>query len=160
MINKVLMTLQGQKKLLKELDFLKRVKRPKIIMSIAEARSHGDLKENAEYHAAKEEQSFCEGRIKEIELKLSNSNVIDVKNLSNFKKIFFGATVTVLHITSKNIYTYKIVGDDESNFKKNMISINSPIARSLIGKKKHDFVKVCTPSGKVKYQVLKIRYIE
>ncbi|CAL4322266.1 Transcription elongation factor GreA [Buchnera aphidicola (Chaitophorus sp. 3695)] len=159
MINKILMTVQGQKKLLKELNFLKKIKRPKIILSIAIARSHGDLKENAEYHAAKEEQSFCEGRIREIEFKLSNANVIDIKNLSTFKKIFFGATVTVLHVLSKNIYTYKIVGDDESNFKKQMISINSPIARSLIGKKKNDFLKVHTPSGKVTYKVLKIEYI-
>lgn len=158
-MNKILMTIEGQKKLLKELDFLKRVKRPKIIKSIAIARSYGDLKENAEYHAAKEEQSFCEGRIKEIEFKLSNANVIDIQKLSEFKKVFFGATVTILHILSKNIYTYKIVGDEESNFKKNMISINSPIARSLIGKKKNDLLKVCTPSGKVEYQILKVKYI-
>jgi transcription elongation factor GreA len=153
------MTIDGEKKLREELNKLKEIKRPKIIKSIKKARAHGDLKENAEYHAAKEEQSFCEGRIREIEFKLSKAHVIDIKKISNQEKIFFGATVTVINIKSKKKYIYKIVGDDESNLKKNMISIYSPMAQGLIGKKKNELAIIHTPIGNVKYKIVKIKYV-
>ncbi|NIH41076.1 MAG: transcription elongation factor GreA [Buchnera aphidicola (Periphyllus aceris)] len=153
------MTIQGEKKLRKELDELKKIKRPKIIKSISEARAFGDLKENAEYHAAKEEQSFCERRIQEIEYKLSNAHIIDVKKMCIHKKIFFGATVKILNIKSKKIYKYKIVGDDEADFKKKLISINSPMAKGLMKKKKNELAVIKTPIGFVSYKILKILYI-
>lgn len=153
------MTASGIKKLKKELDILKRIKRPKIIASIIEARQHGDLKENAEYHAAKEEQSFCEGRIKEIELKLSRAQIIDVSRLKNNGTIVFGSTVTILNLSTTKRFIYKIVGDDESNFKLNLISINSPMARGLIGKKINDISTIQTPSGNVRYKIENIEYI-
>ncbi|CAL4322194.1 transcription elongation factor GreA [Buchnera aphidicola] len=159
MNKKIFMTVDGEKKLRKELYELKSIKRPKIVSAIAKARAYGDLKENAEYHAAREEQSFCEGRIREISFKLLNSHVVDIKKIVNRKKIFFGASVTILNIKSKEIFTYKIVGDDEANFKKKMISVNSPMSQALIGKKKNHLVKVQTPTGCVKYQVIKIKYI-
>ncbi|QJC37553.1 transcription elongation factor GreA [Enterobacteriaceae endosymbiont of Donacia bicoloricornis] len=159
MKNQIPMTIQGIKKLQKELIKLKNIERPKIINSIIEARKHGDLKENAEYQSARESQSFCEGRIKEIEIKLSNANVIDVTKFLNHNKIIFGSTVYIKNIiTNKNIF-YKIVGNDEANLKNNLISINAPLARSLIGKKKNDIVKVKTPKGIIKYKILKIKYI-
>jgi len=159
MINLIPMTVRGAKKLRQELKKLKSINRPRIITAIAEAREHGDLKENAEYHSAREEQSFCEGRIKEIELKLSNSQIIDITKISNNGRVIFGSTVTILNIKSNEKFTYQIVGDDESDFKKNLISINSPIARGLIGKKINDIVIISTPGGEVKYQILKIDYI-
>ncbi|WP_343183401.1 transcription elongation factor GreA [Buchnera aphidicola] len=159
MKNKIPMTIKGEKKLRKELNKLKNIIRPKIISSISEARAHGDLKENAEYHAAKEEQGFCERKIQEIEYQLSNANVIDVTKMSMNKKIFFGATVDILNIQSNNIYTYQIVGDNEANFKKKLISINSPMARGLIGKKINDLAIIKTPVGSVTYKILKIIYI-
>ena len=135
-MNQIPMTLKGAEKLREELEELKTVKRPRIIASIADAREHGDLKENAEYHAAREEQGFCEGRIQEIEAKLSNAQVIDVTKMAGNAngRVIFGTTVTVLNVETDEESTYRIVGDDEADFKKNLISVNSPMARGLIGK--------------------------
>jgi len=153
------MTIRGAEQLRKELKKLKQIKRPRIIISIAEAREHGDLKENAEYHSAREEQSFCEGRIKEIESKLSNSQIIDVTKIPNNGRVIFGSTVQILNIKNNEIFNYQIVGDDESDFKKNLISINSPMARGLIGKKINSIATICTPKGNVKFNILKIEYV-
>lgn len=153
------MTLSGAEKLRKELEELKTVRRPRIIASIAEAREHGDLKENAEYHAAREEQGFCEGRIQEIEAKLSNAQIIDVTKLTNTGRVIFGATVTVFNTQAEEKSSYRIVGDDEADFKKNMISVNSPMARGLIGKEVDDVAIVKTPAGDVEYEVIKVEYI-
>ncbi|WP_226989531.1 transcription elongation factor GreA [Buchnera aphidicola] len=158
-MNLIPMTVRGAEKLRQELEKLKSIERPRIISAIADAREHGDLKENAEYHSAREEQSFCEGRIKEIESKLSNSQVIDITKISNNNRVIFGATVSILNIKNNEEFTYQIVGDDESDFKKNLISINSPIARGLIGKKNNDVVIICTPGGDVEYKILKIDYM-
>jgi len=152
------MTSLGVEKLRKKLEILKKVKRPKIIASIIEARQHGDLKENAEYHAAKEEQSFCEGKIKEIELKLSKIRVIDVTLIKNCGTVIFGSTVTICNLDTNKSVTYRIVGDDESDFKLNLISINSPMSRGLIGKKIGNIAVIKTPSGDVKYKILNIEY--
>ena len=148
------MTLRGAEKLREELDFLKSVRRPEIIAAIAEAREHGDLKENAEYHAAREQQGFCEGRIKDIEAKLSNAQVIDVTKMPNNGRVIFGATVTVLNLDSDEEQTYRIVGDDEADFKQ-----NSPIARGLIGKEEDDVVVIKTPGGEVEFEVIKVEYL-
>lgn len=158
MNNQIPMTVLGIQKLQEELELLKKVKRPKIIASIIEARQHGDLKENAEYHAAREEQGFCEGRIKEIELKLSQAQVIDVTKIKNNNRVIFGSTVTVINLKTKKIVTYRIVGDDESNFKNKLISIYSPIARGLIGKTIQETTEIKTPAGQVQYQILNIKY--
>ncbi|AWH90412.1 transcription elongation factor GreA [Buchnera aphidicola (Melanaphis sacchari)] len=159
MVNLIPMTIRGAEKLRQELEQLKNVKRPRIIVEIADARKHGDLKENAEYHSAREEQSFCEGRIKEIELKLSHSQIIDITKISNDGRVVFGATVTILNLNNKKVFTYQIVGDDESDFKKKLISINSPMSRGLIGKTINNIAIIRTPSGDVKYKILKIEYI-
>ncbi|ACX86617.1 transcription elongation factor GreA [Pectobacterium parmentieri] len=154
------MTLRGAEKLREELDHLKSVRRPEIIAAIAEAREHGDLKENAEYHAAREQQGFCEGRIQDIEAKLSNAQVIDVtKMAANNGRVIFGATVTVMNLDNDEEQTYRIVGDDEADFKQNLISVNSPIARGLIGKEQDDVVVIRTPGGDVEYEVLKVEYL-
>ncbi|BAP58851.1 transcription elongation factor GreA [Candidatus Tachikawaea gelatinosa] len=153
------MTLRGLKKLRKELNNLKKIKRPKIIASIAEAREHGDLKENAEYHAAREEQGFCEGRIKEIESKLSCAQVIDIKKIPNKGRIIFGSTVTVMNVQTSKQSIYCIVGDDEADFRKKLISIHSPMARGLIGKKINDFTVIETPKGNVEYQIIQVEYL-
>jgi len=137
-MNSYPMTADGAKNLRDELDELKSVVRPRIIKSIAEAREHGDLKENAEYHAAREQQSFCEGRIQDIEGKLSNAQIIDVTKLPNTGKVVFGVTVTIINTQTDEEITYRIVGDDEADIKKQKISINSPIARGLIGKSLDD----------------------
>ena len=152
-------SLRGAEKLREELDFLKSVRRPEIIAAIAEAREHGDLKENAEYHAAREQQGFCEGRIKDIEAKLSNAQVIDVTKMPNNGRVIFGATVTVLNLDSDEEQTYRIVGDDEADFKQNLISVNSPIARGLIGKEEDDVVVIKTPGGEVEFEVIKVEYL-
>ncbi|XRX42946.1 MAG: transcription elongation factor GreA [Buchnera aphidicola (Tetraneura sorini)] len=157
-INHIPMTVSGLEKLQTELKYLKNKLRPKIISEIAKAREHGDLKENAEYHSAREEQSFCEGRIKEIENKLSYSQIIDVTKIKNTGKVIFGTTVTVLNLKINKEFTYCIVGDEESDLKKNFVSINSPIARGLIGKKKEDVVSIKTPRGNVEYKILKIQH--
>ncbi|WP_340609863.1 transcription elongation factor GreA [Xenorhabdus bharatensis] len=153
------MTVRGADKLREELEHLKNVRRPQIIAAIAEAREHGDLKENAEYHAAREQQGFCEGRIQEIEAKLSNAQVIDITKMTNNGRVIFGATVTVLNVDSDEEQTYRIVGDDEANIKENLLSVNSPIARGLIGKEVDDVAVIETPGGKVEYEVLNVDYV-
>lgn len=153
------MTVKGSEKLRQELKKLKTIKRPSIIKTIAVAREHGDLKENSEYQAAREEQGFCEGRIQHIEFKLSNAQIIDITKINNIGKVIFGVTVTLLNIITQHLYTYQIVGDDESDFKKNLISISSPISRGLIGKKVGDKVIIKTPGGFVKYKILKVEHI-
>ena len=153
------MTARGAEMLREELNQLKSVERPKIIASIAEAREHGDLKENAEYHAAREQQSFCEGRIQDIEGKLSNAQIIDVTKMPNNGKVIFGTTVTILNVDTDKETTYRIVGDDEADIKKNLISVNSPIARGLIGKELDDMVNIQTPSGSVEYEIIEVEYI-
>jgi transcription elongation factor GreA len=153
------MTSQGADKLREELNFLKSVRRPQIIKDIAEAREHGDLKENAEYHAAREQQGFCEGRIQEIEAKLSNAQIIDITKLANNGKVIFGATVKIANLDTEEEITYRIVGDDEADFKQNLISVNSPMARGLIGKLEGDIALVKTPGGDVEYEVIQVDYI-
>lgn len=141
-----------------ELKRLKSEDRPRIIQAIADAREHGDLKENAEYHAAREQQSFCEGRIQEIEAKLSNAQIIDVTKVPNQGKVIFGSTVTLFNTGTEKEVTYQIVGDDEANIKENLISVNSPISRALIGKEVDDAVMVNTPGGEVEYEVVNVEY--
>lgn len=158
-MKQVPMTVRGADQLREELEFLKNERRPKIIADIAEARAHGDLKENSEYHAAREQQGFCEGRIQEIEAKLSNVQVIDVTKITNNGRIIFGATVTVLNVTTDEELTYRIVGDDEADIKSNLLSVNSPIARGLIGKEIDDAVVIQTPGGEVEFEVLKVEYL-
>ena len=158
-MNKVPITVRGAKKLQDELQQLKSVERPKVIDAIATAREHGDLKENAEYHAAREQQSFIEGRIKDIEAKLSNANIIDVTTVNANGKVIFGATVDVADEETGDELTYQIVGDDEADIKNNMISISSPIARALIGKEVGDVAEVQTPGGLRALEIVEIRYI-
>ncbi|HDR1315803.1 TPA: transcription elongation factor GreA, partial [Pasteurella multocida] len=150
------MTIRGAEQLRQELDFLKNTRRPEIINAIAEAREHGDLKENAEYHAAREQQGFCEGRIQEIEGKLANSQIIDVTKIPNNGKVIFGATILLLNIDTEEEVSYQIVGDDEANIKAGLISVNSPIARGLIGKEVDDVVVIQTPGGKVEFEILDV----
>lgn len=152
------MTVQGADALREELNHLKTVKRPEIVASIADAREHGDLKENAEYHAAREEQGFCEGRIQEIEGKLGNAQIIDITKIPNKHKVIFGATVTLLNIDTDVEVTYQVVGDDEANIKQNRISVNSPIARALIGKTVDSEVEVKTPGGVVEYEIVSVEH--
>lgn len=161
-MNKVPLTARGAEKLRSELERLKRVERPRIIQAIAEARAHGDLKENAEYHAAREQQGFIEGRIKDIEGKLSHAHIVDVtdehtKAQAN-GKVIFGATVEVLELESDEQHTFQIVGDDEADSKNGLISISSPIARALIGKYVDDLATVKTPGGVREFEILEVRY--
>ncbi|QIM65107.1 transcription elongation factor GreA [Frederiksenia canicola] len=153
------MTVRGAELLRDELEFLKNVRRPEIINAIAEAREHGDLKENAEYHAAREQQGFCEGRIQEIEGKLGNAQIIDVTKMPNNGKVIFGTTVTLLNVDSDEEVTYRIVGDDEANIKEGLISVNSPIARGLIGKEIDESVAIQTPGGKVEFEIINVEYL-
>ncbi|MBS6026572.1 transcription elongation factor greA [Haemophilus pittmaniae] len=153
------MTVRGAELLREELDFLKNTRRPEIIKAIAEAREHGDLKENAEYHAAREQQGFCEGRIQEIEGKLANGQVIDVTKLPNNGKVIFGATVVLVNVDTDEEVTYQIVGDDEADIKAGLISVNSPIARGLIGKELDDSVTIATPGGSVEFEILEVNYL-
>lgn len=153
------MTAAGLERLRRELDELKTVQRPRVINAIAEARAHGDLKENAEYHAAREQQSFAEGRIREIEAKLSNAQVIDVSAMPGDDKVIFGATVTLVNLDTEESRVYQIVGDDEADVKSGKISYQSPIARALIGKREGDEVRVNTPSGEVDYEIEEVAYI-
>lgn len=157
-MSKVPMTVEGERALREELTRLKSVDRPRIIAAIAEARAHGDLKENAEYAAAREQQSFCEGRINEIEGKLSNAQVINVAELPNQGRVIFGVTVDIINVESDETVTYKIVGDDEADVKQNKISVNSPIARALIGKELGDVVIVKAPGGNIEYEIGEIRH--
>jgi len=152
------MTVEGAAALQQELHRLKAIERPRIIESIAVARAHGDLKENAEYHAAREEQSFAEGRIQAIEYRLSNAQVVDVKNIPHNGKVVFGSRVNVLHVPSENEITYHIVGEDEADIKQGKISYMSPIARALIAKEVDDTVCVHTPGGLVEYEILRVEY--
>lgn len=156
---KIPMTVVGAQKLREELIRLKSVERPRIIEAISEARAHGDLKENAEYHAAKEQQSFLEGRISEIEGKLANSQIIDVTKLPKNGRVVFGTTVNLINVATEEKVSYKIVGDDEADIKQGMISVNSPIARAMIGKNEGDIVVVITPNGEVEYEVDKVNYL-
>ncbi len=147
------MTVEGELTLQNELKDLKSNQRPTVIAAIAEAREHGDLKENAEYHAAREQQGFIEARIKDIEGKLSHAQVINVHDIPCTGKVIFGTTVTLLNLETDQGVTYKIVGDDEANVKVNKISVNSPIARAMIGKEEGDVVNVQTPGGVVEYEI-------
>jgi transcription elongation factor GreA len=153
------MTATGAASLRSELEKLKNVTRPEIVAAIAEAREHGDLKENAEYHAAREQQGFCEGRIQDIEAKLSNAQIIDVSKIANNGKVIFGATVTIVNIDTDDEVTYKIVGDDEANIKLNLISVSSPIARGLIGKMVDDEITIQTPGGAIDYEIINVQYV-
>ncbi|MEH6549443.1 MAG: transcription elongation factor GreA [Pseudomonadales bacterium] len=153
------MTVVGEKRLREELHRLKTVDRPEIVQAIADAREHGDLKENAEYHAAREQQGFAEGRIQEIEGKLADVQVIDVKDIPYTGKVFFGTTVDLINLDTDESMTYQIVGDDEADVKLRKISVNSPIARALIGKQEEDVVIVVTPGGDVEYEVAKVQHI-
>jgi transcription elongation factor GreA len=155
-MKKIPMTVLGVTLLREELQRLKSVERPRIIQAIAEARAHGDLKENAEYHAARDEQSFVEGRISEIEGKLSNVQVIDVTQIENTGKVIFGTTVTLNNIQTGEKATYQIVGDDEADIKVGKISVSSPIARALIGKLVDDTVEVQTPEGVTSYEIMEV----
>ncbi|CEG57932.1 transcription elongation factor GreA [Legionella fallonii] len=152
------MTVPGAEALKEELKRLKFVDRPRIVEAIAEARAHGDLKENAEYHAAREQQSFNEGRIQELEAKLSNAQIIDISKIPNTGKVIFGATVTICHVATDAELTYQIVGEDEANIKLNKISYSSPIGRALIGKQLDDTVTVTTPGGIVEYEIINVQY--
>jgi transcription elongation factor GreA len=153
------MTVNGEQKLRAELDHLKKVERPRITKAIAEARAHGDLKENAEYHAAREQQSFAEGRIQEIESKLSQAQVIDITKMPVSDKVIFGTTVTLINVETDATTVYKIVGDDEANVKEGRISVNSPIARGLVGKNEGDVVAIQTPSGVAEYEIDQVQYL-
>jgi transcription elongation factor GreA len=160
-MQKVPMTVKGAEKLREELNRLKSEERPRIIAAISEARAHGDLKENAEYHAAKEQQAFTEGRIAEVESRLSLSEIIDVTKFaatSAPKKVIFGATVVLLNLTTETEVTYQIVGVDEADLKQNLISVNSPIARAMIGKEVGTVFEVRTPGGEVEYEITEVRY--
>lgn len=159
MSTKFPMTVQGAEKLRIELEDLKKVQRPRIVQAIAEAREHGDLKENAEYSAAREQQSFCEGRIQEIEAKLSNAQIIDVTTIPHSGKVIFGTTVTIINLENDQSVTYQIVGDDEADVKANKISVNSPIARALVGKEEGDVVVARAPGGDVEYEIETVAHI-
>jgi transcription elongation factor GreA len=159
MSTKFPMTQEGAEKLRLELEDLKKVQRPRIVNAIAEARAHGDLKENAEYSAAREQQSFCEGRIQEIEGKLSNAQIIDVTKIPHTGKVIFGTTVTIINLESDQSVSYQIVGDDEAEVKANKISVNSPIARALVGKEEGDVVIVRAPGGDVEYEIDKVEHV-
>tara|TARA_B100001057_G_C22288944_1_gene733770 strand:+ start:83 stop:559 length:477 start_codon:yes stop_codon:yes gene_type:complete len=152
-------TLNGLEKLKQELVFLKEKKRPEIVAAIAEARSHGDLKENAEYHAAKEEQSHNEGRITEINDILARANVIDVTKIPNDGKVIFGSTVFLENLDTGEKTDYKIVGKDEADLKKRLIYFQSPISRGLIGKIKNDLVEINTPAGIKNYEIKDVKYL-
>ena len=158
-MKRIPMTVEGEKALREELAQLKGVERPRISAAIAEARELGDLKENAEYHAAREQQSFTEGRINEIEAKLSNAQVIDITAIAKTGKVLFGATIVLINLDDDREVTYKIVGDDEADIKVHKISVNSPIARALIGKEEGDVVVVSTPSGGVEYEIDEVQHI-
>jgi len=153
------MTLAGAEKLRAELSELKQVKPPAVIAAISEAREHGDLKENAEYHAAREQQGFIEGRIKDIEAKLSHAQIIDITTLNANGKVVFGSTVVLLDINTDEEKTYQIVGVDEADIKVNKISVSSPVARALIGKEEGDEVVMEVPGGTHEFEILEVRYV-
>ena len=159
MSNKEPITVEGLKRLSEELVSLKEKKRPEIVSAISEARSHGDLKENAEYHAAKEQQSLNEGRIQVVEDTIARANVIDVTKIENIGKVIFGSTVSLQDLDSNEKIKYKLVGKDEAEIKKKLIFYQSPIGRGLIGKNKGDFVEINTPSGKKSFEIINVDYI-
>ena len=152
-------TVSGLEKLKEELIFLKEKKRTEIVAAIAEARSHGDLKENAEYHAAKEQQSHSEGRIQEIEDLIARANVIDVTNMNNDGKVIFGSTVYLQNLDTNEKIEYKLVGKDEADLKNKLIFFQSPIGKGLIGKNKNDLVEITTPSGIKNFEIIDVKYI-
>ena len=158
-MSKVPMTVTGAERLRSELNELKSVQRPKISKAIAEAREHGDLKENAEYHAAREQQSFCEGRITEIEAKLSESEIIDISKIDPVGKVLFGTTVTLYNLDTEESVYYQIVGEDEADVSAGKISVISPIARAVMGKPEGEEVVVKVPAGEVQYEIEKIEHI-
>lgn len=159
MADRVPMTKTGEARLREELKRLKTEDRPRVIAAIAEAREHGDLKENAEYHAAREQQSFIEGRIQEIEGKLASAQVIDVTTMENNGKVIFGATVHLVNMETDEEVTYQIVGEDEADIKEGKLSISSPIARALVGRDEGDVVAIRVPSGTVEYEIAQVEYI-
>jgi len=153
-------TLKGAQRLREELDHLKSVKRPKVIAAIAEAREHGDLKENAEYHAAREEQGFIEGRIKQLEGELSHAEIIDITKINAGSKVVFGATVELSDVESDEEKRYQIVGDLEADIKLGLIAISSPLARALIGKLEGDAVTIDAPAGQREYEIVSVQYLD
>ncbi|WP_404365044.1 transcription elongation factor GreA [Marinobacter sp.] len=159
MTTRVPMTVSGEARLREELKQLKSVERPKVIQAIADAREHGDLKENAEYHAAREQQSFMEGRIQEIESKLSVAQVIDVASIENTGKVIFGVTVRLFNVDTEEQVSYQICGEDEADIKAGKLSVSSPIARALIGKSEGDVVAIRVPSGTVEYEIEAVEHI-
>ncbi|BFI91025.1 transcription elongation factor GreA [Enterobacterales bacterium endosymbiont of Anomoneura mori] len=158
-MKKILITISGYKKIKKELNNLKNIKRPKIIKEIIKAREYGDLKENYEYHAAREQQNLIEKKIKDLELKLLNSQILDITKIKNTKKVTFGSTVTILNLKNNNKFKYRIVCNNESDIVNNLISINSPIGKGLLGNKVNDILYIKTPIEITKYKILKIEYI-
>lgn len=158
-MNKYPITKEGAERLRAELGDLKKVQRPRVVADIAEAREHGDLKENAEYHAAREEQGFIEARISDFEARLSNAQVIDITQIANTGKVIFGVTVTLFDVNEEKEVTYQIVGDYEADVKANKLSISSPIARALIGKEVDDEVTIKTPGGDKMYEILEVEHI-
>lgn len=158
-MNRVPMTMRGEQLLREELQRLKTVERPRIINAIAEARAHGDLKENAEYHAAREQQGFTEGRIQEIESRLSNAQVIDISKIECSGRAIFGATVTLVSEQTGQEVVYRIVGEDEADINVNLISVTSPIARAIIGKYEGDAVEVHAPEGMLRYEIVKVAHL-
>jgi len=158
-VSKVPITTEGSEKLREELKRLKNVDRPRISKAIAEARAHGDLKENAEYHAAKEEQGLSEARVRDIEAKLSNAQIIDIRSMPPSDKVIFGTTVVLVDIAAGNEVRYRIVGDDEANIAAGLLSISAPIARAIIGKREGDEVEVKTPGGTKVYEIGSVEYI-
>lgn len=156
---RVPMTVAGAEKLRAELQNLKSVVRPSIIRAISEAREHGDLKENAEYHAAKEQQSFVEGRIKDIEGKLADAQVIDVTKIAHTGRVIFGSTVHVINVDTEEKATYRIVGDDEADVKSRTISVSSPLARALVGKEEGDVVRLRLAASEVEYEIEKVEHL-
>ena len=157
-MNRVPMTVAGEKALREELEHLKKVERPRITRAIAEARAHGDLKENAEYHAARDQQSFSEGRIQDIESRLSQAQVIDITRMPKGDRIIFASTVTLIHGDTDEEVVYQIVGDDEADVKAGKISVNSPIARGLIGKEAGDVATIQTPAGITEFEIDRVEY--
>ena len=158
-MNKEPITITGLEKLKEELVFLKEKKRPEIVAAIAEARSHGDLKENAEYHAAKEQQSHNEGRIQEVEDLIARANVIDVTKINNEGKVIFGSTVYLKNLDTDEKIDYKLVGKDEANLEKKLIFFQSPIGKGLIGKKRNDLVEIHTPAGIKNFEIIDVKYV-
>ena len=157
-MDKFPITINGEKKLRDELNNLTNTERPRIIDAISVAREHGDLKENAEYHAAREQQSFMEGRIKDIEAKISNAEIIDIKNMPKSTRVIFGSTVVLINLDDEKKVTYKLVGEDEADLKQGKISITSPLARSLIGKEQDDIIELKMPNGITEYEITKVKY--